>query len=139
MDGVRVLVVDDETDFLDMLVRRLKQRVLDVDGVTSGDAAIRMIQEHPVDVVVLDMRMPEMDGIETLQEIKKISPMVEVIVLTGHANMESAIQVMEMGAFDYLMKPIDIDDLHYKIQDAYQEKLLNEKSLKSSEGNPKKT
>jgi DNA-binding NtrC family response regulator len=65
--------------------------------------------------------------------------MVEVIVLTGHANMESAIQVMEMGAFDYLMKPIDIDDLHYKIQDAYQEKLLNEKSLKSSEGNPKKT
>ncbi|CAB5124595.1 Response regulator [Olavius algarvensis associated proteobacterium Delta 3] len=139
MDGVRVLVVDDETDFLDMIVRRLKQRVLDVSGVTSGDAAVRVIREHPVDVVILDMRMPEMDGIETLQEIKKLSPMVEVIVLTGYANMESAMRVMEMGAFDYLMKPSDMDDLEYKIQDAYQEKRLNEKMLNSSQGNREKT
>ncbi|CAB5163945.1 Response regulator [Olavius algarvensis associated proteobacterium Delta 3] len=139
MDDVRVLVVDDETDFLDMIVRRLKQRVLDVSGVTSGDAAVRVIREHPVDVVILDMRMPEMDGIETLQEIKKLSPMVEVIVLTGYANMESAMRVMEMGAFDYLMKPSDMDDLEYKIQDAYQEKRLNEKMLNSSQGNREKT
>ena len=129
MDDIRVLVVDDEQDFLDMIVKRLNQRELEVNGVTSGNAAIRIIKQNPVDVVILDMRMPEMDGIETLQALKDIAPMVEVIVLTGYASMESAIQVMEMGAFDYLMKPIDMDDLEYKIQDAYQEKILKDSTV----------
>ena len=72
--------------------------------------------KHLVDVIVLDVKMPDMDGIETLKEIKKLRPSVEVIMLTGHANVEVAIQGMELGAFDYLMKPMDIDELLYKLR-----------------------
>jgi DNA-binding NtrC family response regulator len=81
-----------------------------------------MLSESPSDVVVLDVKMPDMDGIETLRRIKKIAPSVEVVMLTGHANVEVAMQGMELGAFDYLMKPIDIDDLLYKLQDAFKKK-----------------
>jgi DNA-binding NtrC family response regulator len=78
---------------------------------------------------VLDVKMPGMDGIETLRELKKIRPLVEVIMLTGHANMEVAITGMELGAFDYLMKPMDIDELLYKLQDAYKKKSLQEQKI----------
>jgi DNA-binding NtrC family response regulator len=74
---------------------------------------------------VLDVKMPDMDGIETLREIKRLRPTVEVIMLTGHANVEVAIQGMELGAFDYLMKPMDIDELLYKLQDAYKKRWCN--------------
>jgi len=76
--------------------------------------------------VVLDVKMPGMDGMEALRQIKSTSPDVEVIMLTGHANMEAAMQGMELGAFDYLMKPMDIDELLYKLQDAYKKKTLRE-------------
>jgi len=118
----KVLLVDDETEFLETLVKRLTKRKLDVIGTTSGKEALRILNETPVDVIVLDVKMPDMDGIETLKEIKKLRPSVEVIMLTGHANVEVAIQGMELGAFDYLMKPMDIDELLYKLQDAYKKK-----------------
>jgi DNA-binding NtrC family response regulator len=121
----RVLLVDDEAEFLETLVKRLKKRKLDVSAVTSGKEALESLRESPVDVVVLDVKMPDMDGIETLKEIKKIRPSVEVIMLTGHANVEVAMQGMELGAFDYLMKPMDIDELIYKLQDAYKKKWCN--------------
>lgn len=104
------------------------KRKLAVDGVTSGEAALALLRENPVDVVVLDVKMPGMNGIETLREIKKEHGLLEVIMLTGHANTEVAIEGMEMGAFDYLMKPTGIDELVYKIQDAYKRKMLNEKT-----------
>jgi len=122
----RVLLVDDEIDFLETLVKRLKKRKLDVLAASSGREALKILNEEPVDVVVLDVRMPDMNGIETLKGIKKISPSVEVIMLTGHASLEVAIQGMELGAFDYLMKPMDIDELLYKLQDAYKKKWCRE-------------
>jgi DNA-binding NtrC family response regulator len=118
----RVLLVDDETEFLETLVKRLKKRKLDVTSAESGREALEILKQTPIDVVVLDVRMPDMDGLETLREIKRIKPVVEVIMLTGHANVEVAIQGMELGAFDYLMKPMDIDELLYKLQDAYKRK-----------------
>ncbi|MGB6065943.1 MAG: response regulator [Desulfomonilaceae bacterium] len=122
MTSFKVLLVDDEAEFLEILLKRLKKRNLDVIGAASGKEALGILRETDVDVVVLDVRMPDMDGIETLKEIKKIRPSVEVIMLTGHANVEIAIQGMELGAFDYLMKPMDIDELLYKLQDAYKKK-----------------
>jgi DNA-binding NtrC family response regulator len=124
-----VLLVDDEPEFLETLVKRLRKRKLNATGAKSGEEALEVMRSEPVDVVVLDVKMPGMDGIETLREIKKIRPLVEVIMLTGHANMEVAITGMELGAFDYLMKPMDIDELLYKLQDAYKKKLLQEQKI----------
>ncbi|MEN6440459.1 MAG: response regulator [Syntrophobacter sp.] len=128
MDNFSVLIVDDEVEFLETLVKRLRKRKIKVEGVTGGESALRSLKEIPVDIVVLDVKMPGMGGLETLREIKRAYPLIEVIMLTGHANMEVAMEGMDLGAFDYLMKPTDIDDLLYKIQDAYKRKCLNEKS-----------
>jgi DNA-binding NtrC family response regulator len=125
-----VLLVDDEAEFLETLVKRLKKRKLNASGVLSGEDALEALKATPVDVVVLDVKMPGMDGIETLREIKRNFPLVEVIMLTGHANMEVAIEGMELGAFDYLMKPMDIDELLYKLQDAYKKRALQEDKIK---------
>jgi DNA-binding NtrC family response regulator len=131
LNEFNVLLVDDEPEFLETLVKRLKKRKLNATGVSSGLQALQVINEAPVDVVVLDVKMPGMDGIETLRGIKKIKPLVEVIMLTGHANMEVAIEGMEAGAFDYLMKPMDIDELLYKLQDAFKKKSIHEQKIRS--------
>jgi DNA-binding NtrC family response regulator len=126
MHAFKVLFVDDEIDFLDTLMKRMKKRGVDVRGVGSGEEALKFLAENPPDVVVLDVKMPGMDGIQTLKEIKRRHPRVEVIMLTGHASVDAAITGMELGAFDYLMKPMDIDELHFKIQDACKNKHLHE-------------
>ena len=133
MDVLNVLLVDDEVEFLETLLKRMKKRNVNVFGVKSGEEALKFLEQNPLDVVVLDVRMPGMDGIETLREIKKRHPLVEVIMLTGHANMEVAVQGMELGAFDYLMKPMDIDDLLYKVQDAQKKKSIQEDKIKNME------
>jgi DNA-binding NtrC family response regulator len=129
MNDFSVLFVDDEVDFLDTLIKRMRKRRVDVSGVKSGEEALKWLAANTVDVVVLDVRMPGMDGIEALKEIKKRSPLVEIIMLTGHASLEVAREGMELGAFDYLMKPIDIDELLYKVQDAYKKKSLQEQKI----------
>jgi len=126
MTGMKLLLVDDESDFLGTLLKRMKRRQVDVHGVASGEAALAWIETHDTDVVILDVRMPGMDGVATLREIKKHYPLVEVIMLTGHASMEVAIEGMEMGAFDYLMKPMDMDELLYKAEDAFKKKTIHE-------------
>lgn len=134
MDEFRVLLVDDEADFLSMLVKRMNKRNVHAHGVGSGEEAVAYLEQHAVDVVVLDVKMPGMSGIETLREVKKKHPLTEVIMLTGHASMEVAIEGMEIGAFDYLMKPIDLDDLLYKLEDACKKKSIQEtKILKAGE------
>ena len=129
MDTFNVLLVDDEEEFLETLVKRMKKRNVNATGVKSGEEALELLDQHPVDVVVLDVRMPGMDGIEALKEIKRRHPLIEVIMLTGHASVEVAVQGMELGAFDYLMKPIDIDELLYKVEDAHKNKLIQEEKL----------
>jgi len=128
VENLRVLIVDDEIEFLETLVKRLRKRKLAVTGVTSGEQALDSLRESQADIVVLDVKMPGMSGLETLRELKRRHPAIEVIMLTGHANMEVAIEGMDLGAFDYLMKPIDIDELLYKIQDAYKRKCISEQS-----------
>ncbi len=120
MEPFRVLVVDDEEDFLETLVNRLKRRQVDTMGVQSGVAALDLLSEQDFDVVILDVMMPAMDGIETLKRIKDQKPFTEVIMLTGHGSVESGIQGMRHGAFDYIMKPAEIDDLLVKIREAYE-------------------
>ena len=134
MNDFSTLLVDDEIEFLNTLLKRLQKRGLKVQGAGSGEEALAYLESHSVDVVVLDVKMPGMDGIQALREIKNRAPLVEVIMLTGHASMEVAIEGMELGAFDYLMKPINIDDLLYKIQDAYKKKALHEEKIRRMEG-----
>jgi DNA-binding NtrC family response regulator len=130
----KVLLVDDEADFVGTVAKRLRLRGLDVEGVHSGEAALEAIAARPPDVVILDVRLPGIDGVEALRAIKAAAPLVEVIMLTGHASVEVAIEGMEFGAFDYLMKPARLDALLYKIQDAFKNKTLQEAKIKSLEG-----
>ncbi|MDI6853063.1 MAG: response regulator [Deltaproteobacteria bacterium] len=129
MDKFRVLVVDDEEDFLETIVKRLRDRGLETHGVLSGEKALQFLEGQDTDVVVLDVRMPGMDGIETLKEIKKRKPGIEVIMLTGHASVESGIQGMQLGAFDYVMKPVPLDELLDKMRQAYERKVIQEEQL----------
>ena len=129
MDEFSVLLVDDEKEFLETLLKRLLKRRVKVTGVNSGEDALKILKQTPPDIVVLDVRMQGMDGIQTLREIKKIRPLVEVIMLTGHANLEVAVEGMEAGAFDYLMKPTDVDELLYKLEDAFKRKKIQEQKI----------
>jgi DNA-binding NtrC family response regulator len=134
-EGIRLLLVDDEHDFTSALKRRLDRRGLEVTVADSGEAALTLLVESPMDVVVLDVRMPGMDGLSVLARIKEQWPSVEVVMLTGHASMEVAIRGMELGAFDYLMKPVDFQDLLYKVEDAAtRKKLCEEKNADRERG-----
>jgi DNA-binding response OmpR family regulator len=132
----RLLLVDDEEMFLEFLSRRLISYQYDVTICLSGENALEMIMEHDFDVVILDVLMPGMDGIETLREIKKIKPLTEVIMLTGHASRESGIEGMKLGAHDYLSKPCNTEDLIVKINDAYDRKVEHEKRINMASLNP---
>lgn len=134
VSDLRVLFVDDEVDFLETILKRMQRRGVAVFGVQSGEEALAWLQQNPADVVVLDVRMKGMDGVETLRAIKNAQPLIEVIMLTGHASLEIAREGMRLGAFDYLMKPIDLDELLYKIEDAYQKKTIQQHKIKTIEG-----
>ncbi|MDL1967761.1 MAG: response regulator [Deltaproteobacteria bacterium] len=127
MEEIRMLLVDDEDDFRTTLANRLKLRKIDIMDAGSGNEAIELIRQKPFDVAVIDVKMPGIDGIETLKQIKQIKPAIEIIMLTGHASIESGMEAMKLGAYDYVMKPCDIDELLVKTGEAYQHKLLKEK------------
>jgi DNA-binding NtrC family response regulator len=119
MGRPNVLLVDDELSFLDIVTKRLSKRNIRVYTASSGEEALQRLEnDSSIEVVILDMKMPGMDGLETLSEIKKKHEHVEVIILTGHASVESAIEGMRLGALDYLMKPCDIDKLILKVEEA---------------------
>lgn len=132
MEGFRVLVVDDEDDFRETFVKRLRKRNLDVTGVESGEKALELIDNELFDVAILDVKMPGMGGVETLREMKKKRPLMEVIMLTGHASVESGIDGMKVGAFDYIMKPADIDELMAKMTQAYEKKSIHEEKIRQA-------
>ncbi len=127
---IQLLLVDDEKAFLDTLTKRLEKRKLTVSSVNSGkDALVELKNNKAIEVVVLDVKMPGLDGIQTLIEIKKEFPLVEVIMLTGHATVETAIDGMRLGAFDYMMKPCDIEMLVTKVNDAAVKKRNHEEKI----------
>jgi len=130
---IKVLLVDDEEEYTEALAQRLEARNLSVTTASNGDEAIARVREEDVDVVILDMVMPGRSGIEVLKEIKQIKPLVEVIMLTGHATVQTAIHSMTQGAFYYLMKPSEMKSMIEKIANAYQHKAEQEHRIRQAE------
>jgi two-component system, OmpR family, response regulator CpxR len=131
--NVKVLLIDDEPQFVEVLAERLEARGFAVQTALTGDEGLAKLQEQEADVVILDVQMPGRDGVETLREIKRIKPLVEVIMLTGHATIESGIQGLKLGAYDYLMKPTDTEDLVAKMLRAYARKSEQEERIRRAE------
>lgn len=128
-----VMLVDDEVPFVETMTKRLKKRDLRVISAYSGEESLEILSKNQnLDVVILDVKMPGMDGIDTLKEIKKRYPLAEVVMLTGHATVESAIEGMKQGAFDYLMKPCEIEDLLKKVEEATQKKRDHEEKIREA-------
>jgi DNA-binding NtrC family response regulator len=130
MSIANVLLVDDERPFVETMTKRLTKRDLEITTAFSGKEGLDQLDAKPnLEVVILDVKMPQMDGIETLKRIKSRFPLVEVIMLTGHATVESGIEGMKLGAFDYLMKPCDIDVLLEKVEEAAAKKRKHEEKI----------
>jgi len=123
-----ILLIDDEKEFVYFFLKRLKRRDIEASGVFSGKQALDFLSVNDVDVAVLDVLTPGMDGLETLKRIKEISPETEVILLTGHGSVQWAEQGMALGAFDYMLKPFRLDDLVQRITAAYENKRINSNS-----------
>jgi two-component system response regulator CpxR len=129
---INVLLVDDEKEFVDTLAERLEIRDFEITKAFDGDEAIDRVANVDVDVVVLDVLMPGKDGLATLREIKKAKPLVEVIMLTGNATVPSAIEGLQSGAYDFLMKPTETKDLVAKIVLAYKRKVEQEERIRQA-------
>jgi DNA-binding response OmpR family regulator len=132
---IRVLIVDDEKDFTELLSERLETRGFKTSIAFDGNEAISRLKEENADVVLLDVMMPGKSGVETLKEIKNSWPITEVIMLTGHGAVETAIEGMKLGAYDYLIKPTKTEDLSQKITSAYQRKSDHEERIRQAEIN----
>lgn len=122
MKRSRVLLIDDETVFTNNMSKLLSSRGYRVTAVNSGDSAIQVLEKEDFDVVVLDLKMPGMDGITTLKEIKKLDLFTETLILTGHGSIDSAMEAVKLGAYDYLPKPCEIGELVAKIEEALENK-----------------
>ena len=131
--SVRVLLVDDEVDFAETLAERLETRGFTVSTAHNGEDALAKLRDTIFDVVVLDVIMPGLGGMDALREIKRLCPLVEVIMLTGHATVETAIEGMKCGAFDYLKKPTETSDLVAKISAAGQRRNEQEERIRQAE------
>ncbi len=127
MENARILLVDDETDFTDTMSQLLQTRGYRVTAVNGGESAIKALGQGRYDVMVLDLKMPGMDGMATLKEAKKLEFFTETLILTGHATVDTALEAIKLGAYDYLTKPCDIDELVQKIQGAWKKKDVAEK------------
>ena len=122
MKGRSVLLVDDETVFTNNMSKLLTSRGYRVTAVNSGDSAIQVLEKEDFDVIVLDLKMPGMDGITTLKEIKRLGLFTETLILTGHGSIDSAMEATKLGAYDYLPKPCEIGELVAKIEGAWEKK-----------------
>ena len=119
MTGIAVLIVDDEAEFATALAERLALRGMEISVSYSGEDALETLGDRHIDVVLLDVMMPGLGGIDTLKEILSDDPSAAVIMLSGHADINTAVQGMKLGASDYLVKPVDIDELVDRIEDAH--------------------
>jgi DNA-binding NtrC family response regulator len=130
MDKMKLMLVDDEKRFLASIAKLLSKKGIDAVTANSGVEAIEILKNQTIHVVILDVKMPGMDGNETLVEIKRRFPMVEVIMLTGHATVESAVDGLKSGATDYLLKPIGIDELIQKAEQAFEKRMRLEEKIR---------
>lgn len=121
MNSVRVLIVDDERDFATAIAERLSKRGFRASAVFSGHGALQAVKETEYDAIVLDLKMPGIDGLQTLQEIRKIDPDLQILVLTGHGTVSAGIGGMQLGATDFLQKPLSIEALSTSIQAAAEQ------------------
>ena len=134
MKEFNVLVVDDEQEFRELTVKRLNKRGLQAKGAENGLEALEILDKNSQnDVILLDVKMPGIDGIETLRQIRAKYPLMEVVLLTGHASVDSGIEGMKLGAFDYLMKPIELDPLLEKLGEAYEKKRMHQEKIEQAQ------
>jgi len=134
MTAPYIMLVDDETAFVETMAKRLVKRDMETITAFSGEECLEKLKTHQnLDVIILDVKMPGKDGLETLKEIKATSPLIEVIMLTGHATVESGIKGMKLGAFDFLMKPCEIEELVSKVEEATRTKRQQEERIKEAE------
>jgi DNA-binding NtrC family response regulator len=132
MEKMRMMLVDDEERFLTTTQKLLAKKGFEVFTAVSGAEALDLLEKKNIHVVILDVKMPGMDGIETLREMKERFPLTEVIMLTGHATVESAVDGLKSGASDYLMKPADIDELIAKAGEAFEKRMRLEEKIRAA-------
>ncbi|HDZ91293.1 MAG: response regulator [Deltaproteobacteria bacterium] len=130
MEKMKMLLVDDEERFLSTTKKLLSRKGYDVLTASSGVEALEILRTHNIHVVILDVKMPGMDGIETLKAIKRTYPLVEVIMLTGHGTIDSAVEGLKSGATDYLTKPADVQDLIEKAEEAFEKRQMLEDKIR---------
>ena len=133
MEGMKIMLVDDEERFLTTTQKVLRRKGYEVLTAESGQEALEKLKTSIIHVVILDVKMPGMDGVATLKEIKKRYPLVEVIMLTGHATVESAVEGLKGGANDYLVKPTDVNELIEKAKEAYGKRLRIEEKVRMAQ------
>jgi len=130
MEKMKMMLVDDEERFLSTTKKLLSRKGYDVLTATSGAEALEELRVHNIHVVILDVKMPGMDGLETLKAIKRTYPLVEVIMLTGHGTIDSAVEGLKSGATDYLTKPTDVQDLIEKAKEAFEKRQVLEDKIR---------
>lgn len=123
MQKIKVLLVDDEEDFVKALAERLRMRDLGSEIALNGEKALEVVEDEVPDVMVLDLRMPGIDGLEVLRRVRKAYPQVQIIILTGHGTVKDEREARKLGAYEYLQKPVDIDVLVKTLREAYREKV----------------
>jgi DNA-binding response OmpR family regulator len=126
MRVIRLLLVDDERRLVETLSKRLAARGYHVEGAYSGEEALELARTRPFDVVLLDVRLPGIDGRDTLRGLARVQPLAKVILLSGNASINAAVEGMRLGAFDYLLKPADLEEILAKVQSAFERKCLEE-------------
>ncbi|MDY6878801.1 MAG: response regulator [Desulfatiglans sp.] len=134
-DKINLLLVDDEEEFLKSMSTRLSLRDFHVIAVNRGEKALEAARNYPVDIALVDLKMPGIDGEETLKALKKEHKWMEVVILTGHGSVDSAVECTKSGAYFYLQKPCELDQLLDVLKDAYKKRVMNRKAIEEKKMN----
>jgi DNA-binding NtrC family response regulator len=132
---INLLFVDDEERFLESMTRLLEARDFNVIAVNRGEKAIEAARNNPVDIALVDLKMPGIDGEETLRALKKEHQWMEIVILTGHGSIDSAVECTKDGAYSYLQKPCDLEDLLEALKNAYQKRVMNKNAIEEKRMN----
>ncbi|MBT7086110.1 MAG: response regulator [Desulfobacterales bacterium] len=132
---INLLIVDDEEQFLSSIKKSLEVREFNVTAVNRGEKAIQVAREKPIDIALVDLKMPGIDGEETLKELKKEHKWMEIVILTGHGSVNSAVECTKSGAYKYLQKPCELDELLEALKDAYQKRVMNKNDIEDKKMN----